>query len=262
LSEIAPQFFEGLFWGEQQPFVSSGYGGLYFFLDMQRGKINWPLALVIIVLLVTSLGWYTVHRLSRLPAEAVAAVTRESTQNAAKVRDALVDLFHLRPTVTVQNEIKIDPRTTPVSQLALVSRNTEVSRQTSTTWLGSTKTVRLSAAYRVQAGFDLTKRFSVEVTGNRVEVTVPHAEILTIEPIETHVDELADGWWNRVQASDVQAELTALPEAARAKTTDLPAAAEEAFQKTLRDRLAPAGLQVDVKFEDVKPPSPGPSAGM
>jgi hypothetical protein len=24
-------YFYGLFWGEQQPFVSSGYGGLYFF---------------------------------------------------------------------------------------------------------------------------------------------------------------------------------------------------------------------------------------
>jgi len=23
-------YFYGLFWGEQQPFVSSGYGGLYF----------------------------------------------------------------------------------------------------------------------------------------------------------------------------------------------------------------------------------------
>jgi hypothetical protein len=27
---VAESFF-GLFWGEQQPFVSSGYGGLYFF---------------------------------------------------------------------------------------------------------------------------------------------------------------------------------------------------------------------------------------
>jgi hypothetical protein len=24
-------YFYGLFWGEQQPFVSSGYGGLYFY---------------------------------------------------------------------------------------------------------------------------------------------------------------------------------------------------------------------------------------
>jgi hypothetical protein len=137
-----------------------------------------------------------------------------------------------------------------------------VTRHTSTTWLGSTKNVRLRAVYRLQAGFDLMKRFSVEVAGNRVEVKVPPAEILTVEPVETHVDELDNGLWNRVQASDVQAELAALPEAARAKAADLPAAAEEAFQKTLRDRLAPAGLQVDVRFEDVKPPLPGPSPGL
>ena len=230
---------------------------------MRRGRISWPLALVIVVLLVTGFGWYSVYRLARLPEETMAAVARQSARNASKVRDALVELFHLRPTVISQNEIKIDPRTTAVSQLALVSRSTEVTRHTSTTWLGSTKNVRLRAVYRVQAGFDLLKRFSVEVTGNRVEVKVPHAEILTIEPVETHVEQLDDGLWNRVQASDVQSELTALPEAARAKTADLPAAAEEAFQKTLRDRLAPAGLEVDVRFEDATPPLPlpGPSAG-
>ena len=227
---------------------------------MRRGKISWPLALVIAVLLVTTLGWYTVRRLTELPGETIAAVARESAQNAAKVRETLVELFHLRPVVTSENEIKIDPRTTPVSQLALVSRETEVTRQTSTSWLGSTKSVRLRATYRVQAGFDLMKRFSVEVAGNRVEVKVPPAEILTVEPVETHVDRLDNGLWNRVQPSDVQAELAALPEAARAKSADLPAAAEAAFQKTLRDRLGPAGLQVDVKFGDVKPPLPEPSA--
>jgi hypothetical protein len=229
---------------------------------MRRGKISWPLALVIIVLLVTTFGWYSVRRLSELPGETVAAVARESAQNAAKVRETLVELFHLRPIVTSQNEIKIDPRTTPVSQLALVSRETEVTRHTSTNWLGSTKSIRLRAVYRVQAGFDLMKRFSVEVAGNRVEVKVPPAEILTVEPVETHVDELDNGLWNRVQASDVQTELAALPEAARTKAADLPAAAEEAFQQTLRDRLAAAGLQVDVRFEDVKPPAPAPSAGL
>jgi Uma2 family endonuclease len=31
--------FYGLFWGEQQPFVSSGYGGLYFFADALCAKI-------------------------------------------------------------------------------------------------------------------------------------------------------------------------------------------------------------------------------
>jgi Protein of unknown function (DUF4230) len=229
---------------------------------MKREKTGWPLALVIIALLVTSLGWYTVHRLAHLPEDTLSAIGRQSAQNAARVRDTLVELFHLRPTVTSQNEIKIDSRTTDITQLALVSRNTEVTRHTSTTWLGSTKNVRLRGVYRVEAGFDLMKRFSVELAGNRVEVKVPHAEILTVEPVETHVDELDDGLWNRVQASDVQAELGALPEAARVKAADLPAAAEEALQKTLRDRLAPAGLEVDVRFEDVKPPSPGASAGL
>jgi hypothetical protein len=31
LGHYSEEDFFGLFWGEQQPFVSSGYGGLYFF---------------------------------------------------------------------------------------------------------------------------------------------------------------------------------------------------------------------------------------
>jgi hypothetical protein len=31
LGQYSHEDFFGLFWGEQQPFVSSGYGGLYFF---------------------------------------------------------------------------------------------------------------------------------------------------------------------------------------------------------------------------------------
>jgi hypothetical protein len=36
-------YFYGLFWGEQQPFVSSGYGGLYFFIGMQLKLFSRPL---------------------------------------------------------------------------------------------------------------------------------------------------------------------------------------------------------------------------
>ncbi|MBV9488569.1 MAG: DUF4230 domain-containing protein [Verrucomicrobia bacterium] len=223
---------------------------------MMRKRISWPLALVIAVLLVTALGWYTVRRLTELPGETIATLARESGQNATRVRDALADIFHLRPNVVTHSEVKIDPKTSPVSQLALASREVEVSRETSATWWGSTKSLRVRSTYRVQAGFDLGKGLSVEVTGRQVQVKVPHAEILTVEPLETHVDELTDGLWNRVQASDVQAELVALPEAARAQAADLPNAAEETFQNALRDRLTPAGLDVQIKFNDT-PATPG-----
>jgi hypothetical protein len=47
LGQYAGEEFFGLFWGEQQPFVSSGYGGLYFFggnilgaLPRLRGRLG------------------------------------------------------------------------------------------------------------------------------------------------------------------------------------------------------------------------------
>jgi hypothetical protein len=38
LGQYSHEDFFGLFWGEQQPFVSSGYGGLYFFRDMASDR--------------------------------------------------------------------------------------------------------------------------------------------------------------------------------------------------------------------------------
>jgi hypothetical protein len=37
LGQYSDEDFFGLFWGEQQPFVSSGYGGLYFLGICLRG---------------------------------------------------------------------------------------------------------------------------------------------------------------------------------------------------------------------------------
>ena len=36
LGKFSDEDFFGLFWGEQQPFVSSGCGGLYFFAFLRR----------------------------------------------------------------------------------------------------------------------------------------------------------------------------------------------------------------------------------
>jgi hypothetical protein len=224
---------------------------------MARPRISWPLALVIAFALATVFAWIALDRLARVPAESVSAMAHESQAGVTKVRDALSDLFHLQPLVTTQNEIKIDPQTSTVAQLALVSRETEVSEETSATWLGSTKVVRLRARYRVQAGFDLSHGFSVTVGGTQARVKVPRAQILTVEPLETHVDELREGLWNRVQPGDVQSGLENLAGLARTKTADLPGAAEEAFTKMLSDRLQSTGVAVDIQFDETGPPLQG-----
>jgi hypothetical protein len=48
LGQYSDEDFFGLFWGEQQPFVSSGYGGLYFFGVIcrpgtrRRARLDYP----------------------------------------------------------------------------------------------------------------------------------------------------------------------------------------------------------------------------
>ncbi|HEY0793775.1 MAG TPA: DUF4230 domain-containing protein [Chthoniobacterales bacterium] len=224
---------------------------------MKRPRISWPLALVVVFAFAFAFLWLAFDRLARVPADSVSAIARESQNGATKVKDALNDLFHLQPIVTTRNEVKIDPQTSTVARLALASRETEVSEETSATWLGSTKRVRLRARYRVQAGFDLAHGFSVVVVGKQARVEVPRAEILTVEPLETHVDELEDGFWNRVQPGDVQLGLENLAGLARARTADLPDAAEAAFTKMLSERLSSEGVTADIQFDEARPAAQG-----
>jgi hypothetical protein len=69
LSQYRDEDFFGLFWGEQQPFVSSGYGGLYFFwafiaesylgqgVLVERQLFNTPLLQRYITPVSRSRGW-------------------------------------------------------------------------------------------------------------------------------------------------------------------------------------------------------------
>ena len=69
---------------------------------------------------------------------------------------------------------------------------------------------------------------------------LPHAEILSVEEEKVEVLELENGLWNRISPNDIEQELAALPELARAKASDLPAAAEQTFTRQLLEKFHPA----------------------
>ena len=111
----------------------------------------------------------------------------------------------------------------------MVSRDTDVTHDAAETWLGSTKTIRIHATYRVKAGFDLSKKLEVSVAGQEVNIKVPKATILSVEPLSLGVEELRNGLWNKIQPQDIDRELQKMPELARAKAASLPDEAEQTF---------------------------------
>ena len=103
----------------------------------------------------------------------------------------------------------------------MVSRPTQVERETEHEWLGSKKRIKLRGTYQVRAGFDLTKPFTVRVEGNQLLVEVPPPRILSIDQTDAEVLQLDSGLWNKIRPDDLAVELRTLPLLARQKATTI-----------------------------------------
>jgi hypothetical protein len=176
------------------------------------------------------------------------AFTHESASQIEKVRNVLSDSFQLRPRISIKEHVVYE-QSQNVLELTVLTKDTEVTRESDQTWLGSTKHIRIRATFRLHAGFDLEKKCEVTIQGSTILVKLPQAKILSTEVLDWNVEQLQDGLWNKIQPEDVQAELKALPQLATAKEPNLPEEAQRNFQKQLQDKLAPLGFQVKVEFE-------------
>jgi uncharacterized protein DUF4230 len=210
-------------------------------------RLKWlllALALVLAIAFSLLAGALVLDRLASLPARLVNSASDQTASEIAKVRDAFIDLFHLQPQIKV-NEKVVQQQTVTAPELAIVSRDVEVTRDAVQTWWGSTKTIRLRSVYRVKAGFDLSQKFEVQVQGSEIVIDVPRAKILSVEPVSTNVEELRDGLWNKIQADDVEKEVNKMPEIARAKSDSLPDEAEKTLRRLLAQKMDNQNIRVE-----------------
>jgi hypothetical protein len=215
-------------------------------LEAQDYMKPWPLVFLLSVLVFALAACFIVDRLTSWPTRAVTAFTQESTENAKKVRDAFVELFRMEPKITINDSVAFD-QSKDLLELDIASRETEVTRNTSQTWFGSTKTIRIRTRYRVKAGFDLSEKLEVAVDDRGATVKAPHATILSVEPLSTSVEELKEGFWNKIQPQDIESELKAMPMLAREKESTLPAEAEQNFARLLSEKVANLPVHVEIQ---------------
>jgi hypothetical protein len=257
--------FEKLFWGEQPPFMPCGRGGRYFFRLMkprlvegnklQRNKSGWPVALTMIAAIFALLIAFVFFRIETWPGRTASHSIAQLEQVARKTRDAFVGIAHLQPQVKINEHVYLE-QTTAVGELALVSRRTEVEHEMLHTWAGSTKRIKLHGTFLVKAGFDLSEKFVVDIRPTEIFVQLPHARILGLEQEQMEVLAFENGFWNRIQASDVESQLVILPTLARQKAIDagLPQDAEQAFSQRLKEKLHPP-QPIRTSFGPVSPPA-------
>lgn len=194
-----------------------------------RSRLGCAAVVILVVLILAMLAAFIFQRLESWPA-----------RTAQQLREAFGEVAMVQPKITVNNRVVFE-QTASVLELAVVSRPTQVERETEHEWLGSRKRVKLRGTYQVRAGFDLTKPFSVRVEGNKMLVEIPPPRILSVDQVDAEVLALDSGFWNKIQPTDLEAELRSLPLLARQKATEtgLQQEALEALRKRLLERFAP-----------------------
>jgi hypothetical protein len=201
-------------------------------------KFSWPAAFTLAVLIIAALSAFIFLRLESWPARTASQGTAELERLGRDVRDALAEMAQLKPRVTVNNRIYLE-RTTATAQLAILSRQVEVEHEMLHTWAGSTKRVKLHGTFTAKAGFDLQRDVAVDLQPDAIAISLPHATILGVEQKQVEVLAFENGFWNRISAADVEAQLATLPELARQKAAEsgILAEAETALQTQLNDRI-------------------------
>lgn len=203
-----------------------------------RARFSWPIALTLVVLIITAALTFFFLRLESWPGRTARQGTAELERLGKDLRAAFIDIAHLQPRVTINNRVYLE-QTTPTSELAILSRRVEVEHELQHTWAGSSKHVKLHGTFEIKAGFDLRQDISIDIRPEEIVVRLPHAQILGVEQEQLEVLAFENGFWNAISAADVQSELAALPQLAReqAIASGLDVEAEKALQKQLDARI-------------------------
>jgi hypothetical protein len=204
----------------------------------KSGRISWPVALTLVVLILAVVATLIFFRLETWPARTARQSTAELERLGKDLRAAFIDIAHLQPRITINNRVYME-QTKPVSELVVLSRRIEVEHELLHSWVGSSKRVKLHGTFNVKAGFDLRQNLSIDIRPNEIVVQLPHAQILGIEEGGLDVLAFENGLWNRISGEDVQNELSTLPQLAREKATEsgLPAEAEHGLRQQLEQRI-------------------------
>jgi hypothetical protein len=199
--------------------------------------MNWKTTLLTIAVIIAALAAWIFHRIETWP-----------ERTAQRVSKAFAELGHLQPKITIHERVFFE-QTKSVLELVVVSRPTQVERETEHEWLGSKKRMRLRATYQVRAGFDLTQPFSVRVEGSRIETVMPPPRILSVDSTDIEVTVFENGFWNKISPAELETELRALPVLARQKASEagLQKEAFDAFATRVRDKFAP-DYEVEIKI--------------
>src|SRR5437870_9896291 len=108
------------------------------------GRFSWPVALTLVVLIVTAAVVLIFVRLETWPARTIGQGTEDLERLGNDLRSAFIDIAHLQPRITVNNRTIVDEAALPTAELAILTKQLKVKREFLHTWAGSSKRIKLS----------------------------------------------------------------------------------------------------------------------
>lgn len=176
----------------------------------------------------------------------------ENTYSGARrIADDIRKAFQLTPEVTVNNSVIIEQET-EILELALVAQKYRHNYNWTNQWMGSKKTITVSGSFEAKAGFDLQKRFVLEINDNIATVKLPRASLLSVEVLNDIQYRDEGGVWNWVNDEERSKALNAFTQNARqfADRPDFKQKAEKELERRLTEIMKGHGKQVVFQYEE------------
>lgn len=166
--------------------------------------------------------------------------------------EALAQSLGLSPSVTLRDWVVVEEKK-PLAELALVSRDADVSRRIESVRLRSKAELSLRAAFRIKAGFDLRDpdtRFALDPGLRKAYFSLPLPRVLSADMIRYEVLADREGWWNRIgEAEKAQAMRDLRTEAlAEAMRAGLLRECESRMEEELAEVSRRTGIEVAVSY--------------
>jgi len=196
------------------------------------------LGVCLVILTLAGAGVWLIRSCARETRQAV-------NDTIGNIKEAFVEVLQLTPRISVNNQVIVN-QTSPIAELAVVSKEFLCQTRYTHTWLRSEKSIDLKATFRIKAGFDLREPVQVTIQGRppKAHVLLPQPKILSCEVISEGIVDRSSGAWNWLGPEDHQAALEKITKEARKQADrsslgdDAKAEIERKLRGLLGDRIA------------------------
>jgi hypothetical protein len=178
-------------------------------------SIRLAIALVIVIaaLVVATylvLVWMPT-RLARDTKEVAIEGVRELGEFGRRLAEDVDKVVNFRPKVTTGG-VTVVEASREIAELSTIEKTFEHTYTYESTWLGSTKRIKITGTFVAKAGYDLTKPFAIDVSADRMTIraTLPPAQLNSLEQTSVTAMDDQHGWWNKISPEERTAAVNAL----------------------------------------------------